>query len=440
MAINEISLSTSYVPEWGVWEGIREIVQNGKDGEVEHNAPLNVRMTDSGTLIIENEGVVLPRETLLIGYSTKAHNSDALGQFGEGLKLGAMALVRDGYPITINNGDEIWKPIIVQSNKFNAEVLAFDITKSKKKNFTKKLTVSIKNVGVENWKDLSKFFLFLQKPEVVYEGRDGTLIMDKEYSGMLFLKSIFVTRDVSLNYGYNLKRGKLDRDRKMVDRFDQRYEISQIYAEAIQNDSAHKEVLVEKAMESLSNGTDETAHFNFVASTETLDALSNKFTGEYGDNAVPVQSLSDSKELEHYGGKGVVVSGNLKEVLERKLGTFKENKQKLVNSNIKYLSWHDLDDVQKKNFNCAIEMISKVRQIDIDKIQIAEFAEFGIEGQYDSGNGNITISCHILYNLPKLLHTLVHEISHEYGDDGTQNHIVVMGDILAEIACLGVEV
>ena len=36
----ELSINVNYLPAWKAWEGIRELVQNGKDAETEFNAPL----------------------------------------------------------------------------------------------------------------------------------------------------------------------------------------------------------------------------------------------------------------------------------------------------------------------------------------------------------------------------------------------------------------
>src|SRR5687767_3339118 len=74
----ELTIKTDYLPSWGSYEGIRELIQNGRDAEIELNAPLKVRHVDRHLdpltlpyLSIENVGVTLPYEVLLLGHTTK---------------------------------------------------------------------------------------------------------------------------------------------------------------------------------------------------------------------------------------------------------------------------------------------------------------------------------------------------------------------------------
>ena len=112
----ELTIKVDYLPNWGVYEGIRELLQNGKDAETEYNAPLTVRYRkDSNTVGIENDGCPLPYEALLLGHTSKVGRPDLIGKFGEGLKLGILALVRTGLPVKIRSGGEVWVPSIQRS-------------------------------------------------------------------------------------------------------------------------------------------------------------------------------------------------------------------------------------------------------------------------------------------------------------------------------------
>ena len=70
MATIELTLDASYCHRWGLWEGVREILQNGIDGERQLHCPLSVHLTKSGTLIVENKGAEIPRKAILIAVST----------------------------------------------------------------------------------------------------------------------------------------------------------------------------------------------------------------------------------------------------------------------------------------------------------------------------------------------------------------------------------
>ncbi len=89
MAKIQLSIKTDYLPNWGLWEGIRELIQNGRDAEIEMDAPMSVDYKfDRQTLVIKNSGAALTQEALLLGHTTKVGRSDTIGKFGEGLKLG----------------------------------------------------------------------------------------------------------------------------------------------------------------------------------------------------------------------------------------------------------------------------------------------------------------------------------------------------------------
>ncbi|RMX55759.1 hypothetical protein pdam_00015518, partial [Pocillopora damicornis] len=63
------------------------------------------------------------RKVLLLGFSKKASNKEVIGQFGEGLKVGALALVREGRVVTMKTGKERWRFGLSHDETFDEEVL-----------------------------------------------------------------------------------------------------------------------------------------------------------------------------------------------------------------------------------------------------------------------------------------------------------------------------
>jgi hypothetical protein len=87
-----LNLHIGYVKEWGIKEGLREIIANAYDEE-------NVVFSYcDGFAYIANDGTLSWRH-LTLGCSEKKEN--AIGQFGEGLKVGALTFVRDGRQIEV---------------------------------------------------------------------------------------------------------------------------------------------------------------------------------------------------------------------------------------------------------------------------------------------------------------------------------------------------
>lgn len=435
MAVLEITLTPDYVDSWGVWEGVREMVQNAKDGEVEHGAKMSVHMTDSGTLVIENAGVTIPRESLLIGFSSKRNNEDTMGQFGEGLKLGTLALVRGGYAVRIRNGDEVWRPEIRRSEKFNSDVLAFRIHKARGKGIDG-LRVEIEGIGKDSWDKLSRMFTFLHKPKKKVETLSGDLLLDEEFRGMVFVKGIFVERDPKFRYGYDLKRALIDRDRRMVSRVDLRWETARIWNEAV----AKSPKLIERALNLLQVGAEEVENWGWLSNmrSDTVDAVADGFKKEHGENAVPVKSLAHSKEVEYLGRRGVVVPESFANVLEKKFGNFDKMKKDLLSELITYYGWSELTDKERCNLEVAIAMIAEVDgRINLDHFDVVKFQDKYTLGQYK--DGRCLISKGELKDLRRTLRVVAHEWCHEHGVDGAFEFTDAVESMLAKVAVVWFE-
>lgn len=436
MARFEISLHTDYVPGWGVREGVREFIQNAKDGETEHGAVMDVWMTPNGTLHIKNTGATLPRETLLIGYSTKAQSRETLGQFGEGLKLGALALARMNYSITIKNGQELWKPILVPSEKYSANVLAFDITKRKAESGISDLEVEIKGLGQELWDELKKDFLFLNDNYIALSTTKGDLLVNDSYKGALFLKGIFVERRERFTFGYNFKEGNLDRDRKMMNGFDCKWNAARILTEAAIKYEAQRKFLLDRIEKLLQDNAPEIEFLESQIDSnkdKLAELMAARFQATYGEEAVPVKDMAESREMEHFGKQGIVVSRMTEGMLRKEYGSYDDIKGQAMAENQKVYGWHELSQVERSNIDTVIGLMRLVDN-DVDLAHF-DFVDFGDEKTFGQCvEGRCKIARFVASDLKQLLETMVHEYAHAEGVDGSVNHKNASENMLARIA------
>lgn len=288
----ELTIKTTYLPDWGAYEGMRELLQNGHDAMIEYGATFEVRLRkDTNTLVIENEGCTLPYEALLMGHTTKLSRGDLIGKFGEGLKLGVLALVRAGHKVKIRSGSEVWVPRIARSEKFDADVLVFDIFKGRKTE--NRVQIEISGVSVKAWEDLREHFLFLHEAEenAAVSTYSGRLLLDARYKGMIFVKGIFVQHG-GFEYGYDLSDAEVDRDRKMVARFDLTYRMNTIWREAMKR----RPDLIDGYLGMLDKQAADLAEISAYDATElpaeVKDAAVALFADRYGKDAVPVARKS----------------------------------------------------------------------------------------------------------------------------------------------------
>ena len=139
-----LSLTEDYCPSWGVWEGVRELIQNVHDGALESGGTSwsetgedSFASGEAATitydrarqrLVLINRSVGLQRRVLLLGSSQKSDSLHAIGQFGEGMKVGNLALLREGRRVEMLTGDEHWHWTRRVDDAFGVRVLTVEVS------------------------------------------------------------------------------------------------------------------------------------------------------------------------------------------------------------------------------------------------------------------------------------------------------------------------
>ncbi len=431
MSVFELPIKEDYIPTWGTWESIREVMQNGLD-ENDRNFPLTVKYS-GGWLTVTNQGADMSVQALLIGHSDKRGRKDMRGNHGEGLALAFLSGVRSGYEIKIETQGEFWSPSIEYSEKYDARVLFVKTRKRTK--MGSGVTVKVK-LPKEDWVGFKRLFVSMREigDDEIVRTEDGSILFDKESMGMVYCNGIFVQKRADFRYGYDLKNIKLDRDRSLVNDFDLKWTIGNIYSQAA---ATRPEVVVGRIYTMLkSNAEDVRGMSNYNTSTELREEIAERFKTEHGNDAVPVDSIGDSSEMEHYGKQGVVVNDSLKKVLEDSaIDSPSEVKRKLADEAIKTFSWHDLDGTERTSLKgaCAaiddaLELVkgdkdscdeigihaiwASLRLRVMDKVTVVEFRDEKLRGTANPGTEKIQISRAELASHTRALRVLVHEVAH----------------------------
>ena len=114
-----IGPTSTWRQEWGDWEAIRDIVQNALDEAEGYQYGY-----DSLGLWIADKGKGVAIADFLLG-PPKLKPDYARGKFGEGMKISALALLRNGYSVQVETvGREIWIIFLEQKVNGRAETLA----------------------------------------------------------------------------------------------------------------------------------------------------------------------------------------------------------------------------------------------------------------------------------------------------------------------------
>lgn len=221
----ELSIGKNYVTNWGLWEAVREIIQNGLDAEKEGH-PLTISYDKATeTLSIINDGAYLDISSLVLGNSVKG-SDEAIGKYGEGYKLALVVLLRNNKQVKIISGDETWKPTFKESETFNTSVLNIEVEPNN--NSEDIVEFEISNITEYEVEKLSKFSLRLgEEINTLRHLRTvdcdyGKVILDAEFAGKFYVEGLFIQSDSNFKYGYdfNSNEVQLDRDRQAINFYD----------------------------------------------------------------------------------------------------------------------------------------------------------------------------------------------------------------------------
>jgi hypothetical protein len=246
------------------------------------------------------------------------------------------------------------------------------------------------------------------------------------------VKGIFVQHSADLSFGYDLLTATVDRDRKMVETYDLRYRTQQIWREAMvtRPDLINNFVNLLEAEAADVAGVNE--YNNKLLPAAVQEAVAKRFAERHGEDAIPVTSLADSKDVEHLGKKGIVCPASLRLVLETKLGTVGDNKAKLAKEVIKTYGWHELDATEKASVERALFLVNGVVPVALADVDIVDCRDEKILGMH-TPEGRSQLTKRILTNRSLTLETLVHEVAHRAGHDGEHSHGAAIERIWAGI-------
>lgn len=314
----ELSLASDYVPSWGIVDAVRELFQNALDQETQ--CPDNKASwsydAKNQTLSICNKKSSLTTKSLLLGSTSKAGDTNTIGQFGEGYKVATLVLLRNDKPVVFYNAGEsqIWRPRFVKSRRFSANVLTFFI--EDEVNWTDgsgdDLEIKIHKVSEQEW---NEFIV----PSNLRLRTDYTVIEETEYGqildipGKVFVNGLFVCNYKDYRHSYNFKPGqlKLDRDRKLASDFDLKWLASKMWKSTSSEEA--RDIVVNLLKEGCAD-VQYIADVSWYSAKPIAIKAHTEFVAQHGSNAVPVstQAEADKVPITH---KPIIVNETYKRII-----------------------------------------------------------------------------------------------------------------------------
>lgn len=324
MSTYELSLTSNYVADWDFPMAIRELIQNGVDQEtLEPGNVFNI-FYENGTLRFENLKSKLKINTLLLGRSSKTHDENTVGQFGEGYKISALVLNRLGKTFTVHNygKNEIWTTRFINSRKWHDKILAFDVSK----NISDRdgLVIEVGNVTQEEYDAIQKIWLGFRKDYERIETSKGEILLDEAEKNNIYVNGLYISCSAELQYGYNFhpKHLRLERDRKSCDSFNAKMLTSEMLNEAFEKDKMEPG----KIMELVEDNNDDVEFLKYTSNkvkviqtcmdtiekqgkeqlTVQMDCDCDDIPEEI-TQAIPVTEPSEYEKIKNQGGNPVFV-------------------------------------------------------------------------------------------------------------------------------------
>lgn len=316
MSKYELSLSPDYVADWKLEDAVRELFQNALDQEtVQQNNQMFFDYDGKDVLRIGNKSSILEAKTLLLGTSTKRNDKSTIGKFGEGYKIAALVLARLGKKTIFYNygAQEIWYPRLVNSRRYDSLILTFFVEKKHIWHFIpdNNLTIAVHGITPNEYERIVDSNLHLQgNVDVVHHTPYGR-ILGKEYSGKLFVDGLYVCNFDDFTYGYDIlpEHLELGRDRKLIREFDLKWLTSRMWS------TTGSAQITTMAKDGASDTEYVTNVYEYSARKEEIfENAFDEFVEEYGEDAVPVTSQMDLKDVPS-SYKAVVVPSQYKQLI-----------------------------------------------------------------------------------------------------------------------------
>lgn len=434
MARFQLSLSPDYVPAWGLWEGLREIIQNGLDSR-DSGSPFVCDESENGNgkmdLTFTSQGVKLDRAVWLLGTSSK-DGINTRGHFGEGLKLGVLALVRAGYRLSIVNDDETWTPNIEDSDEFKTPVLTVRtrVLPAAKGGFS----VKVFDVSVEDWRECRQRVLDFVPPLEFIAVDGNRVLLDRRLQGQLFVKGIWVSELPGYSYGYDLASIKTDRDRKMVDRHNLDYEIASLWNKLVAAQPSYTPSLYGMLLSTAPDMSCATV-YNLC---EARPHLLKHFFRLHGADAYPVSISSEVQEVDSWGRHPVTVPDDLKRILRSDSSMLPEVIRRGFARSID--NRFPLEALSREERDCLAlaQQLLKPGATEMEVLpllqaaEVVTFKEPRTLGLFTHEKGpEVFIARRCLGSVADCVAILAHELAHAYGGDGSSAHEQVQAKILA---------
>ena len=298
----ELGLYPDSVPDWGLQQGARELIQNWGDNDKD-----KAWYYQDETLTLTNHDTAVDRSMFLSGFSGKRDDNSKVGRHGDGTGSALVALLREGKQVLYTNGNTTWKPFVGFSEVFKVDTICLEENVDDNTNVSS-FNVDISGISQEEFDLIVDNYLdFQDNIGEVETTTYGDILLDEKHKGRIYVAGLYVTTERELDNGYNFKPEhlKLDRDRKQVDSFDIKWVTKEMWAQVGKTDEGAG--FVAEMIANESSDTEFVKHVPFLDKVE--DACFEVYKEKY-DGKILAESAEEVDKLKASGYHNVTFLGN----------------------------------------------------------------------------------------------------------------------------------
>ena len=300
-------LTRDYLFRWNLPNSVRESIQNFLDcGEG------NYQLYRFGnTIEMESFVGTIDPKNLLLGVGSKTNDENSRGGFSEGLLLSLLIFARENVDMTFINGDKQWVPTFDWNEDYKCETLY--IVEEDAEDPVEDGVKIILNLPSRVADEVELNTLQMQDDYAKFETDEGTILLDKEHQGRIYVGGLFVDNFQS-EYGFDFPPQcfALDRDRKSLKPWDVKWQVRHLINQ-MSSDGEIDEDVSDRLVTSMSKGDEAfTALDEYqVSKNKSLITSAEKLYKEnYDGDKILTSNYDEAEKLKEAGNKNVVYCNN----------------------------------------------------------------------------------------------------------------------------------
>lgn len=258
----EVTLSPEYSSNWGQEKAIREFVSNALDVTSDENS-LELKREEGNWVLYYDTDAKLENEHWVMGKHESYKSEDkVIGQFGEGIKMGSLALHNKGINIKIEGIGYTWYPVVERSEQFGTPILSVYKVPNDREQGTKITFTNLNDEDIrdgkrrflkfrDNWKVIDSIEWEEKKEKGENKVYDNEIIEFDEGT-KIAIRDVIVDAEGNTLFSYNIDDKKIqDRDRDKIKNSDIRKHVKPTIEKTDNKD------IIKKVIDALEEGKKE---------------------------------------------------------------------------------------------------------------------------------------------------------------------------------------